>query len=225
MDVRARRRENQGRAWARGGGAQDGSLQDERKNDEGGLAAQEDAELMRRVAGSRDRAAFVALFDRYARRVKAFLIRGGASPEEADEAAQDVMVSLWRKAETYDPAKASVATWVFAIARNRRIDMLRRRARPEPDPEDPLFQPDPSPDPAREAAASDRDARLRAALTELDPEQLEVVRLAFYAGLAQSEIAARTGLPLGTVKSRLRLAFGRLRAALGDAFAEELRDD
>jgi len=125
------------------------------------LSSAEDTELMQLVAEARDRNAFVELFKRYAGRVKAFLIRAGASPDMADEAAQDVMVSLWRRAGQYDPTKAGVSTWIFAIARNRRIDLIRRQARPAPDPEDPLFQPDPEPDPADSAAAAARDSRVR----------------------------------------------------------------
>lgn len=195
------------------------------ETDPGALSGQEDAELMRRVAEARDREAFVVLFRRYAVRVKAFLIKGGAPHDVADEAAQDVMVSLWRRAQQYDPEKASVATWIYAIARNRRIDLIRRQARPAPDPEDPLFQPDPEPDPSDSASAASRDARVRSALEALTPDQYEVVRLAFFAGMTQTEISEETGAPLGTVKSRLRLAFGRLRTALGDAFAEELRNE
>jgi RNA polymerase sigma-70 factor (ECF subfamily) len=180
---------------------------------------------MTRVAQGRDREAFVALFSRYAVRVKAFLIAGGASHDVADEAAQDVMITLWRRAELYDPAKAAVSTWIFAVARNRRIDMIRRARRPAPDPNDPLFQPDPAPDSADMLASEDRDARVRAAIEDLGPDQRETVRLAFFAGLTQIEIAERTGAPLGTVKSRLRLAFRRLRAALGDDFSQELLDD
>ncbi|MGM0583981.1 MAG: sigma-70 family RNA polymerase sigma factor [Pseudomonadota bacterium] len=191
----------------------------------GEAPGREDADLLRRVADARDREAFAALFGRYAKRVKAFLIKGGASPDQADEAAQDVMVSVWRRAEQYDPAKAAVSTWIYAIARNRRIDMIRRQARPEPDPEDPLFRPDPPRDLVVEVAAAGRDARVRAALDSLSEDQREVVRLTFFSGLTQTEIAERVGAPLGTVKSRLRLAFSRLRAALGEAFSEELFDD
>jgi RNA polymerase sigma-70 factor (ECF subfamily) len=191
----------------------------------GDLSFEEDAALVLRVAEQGDRDAFVELFNRYAGRVKAFLIKGGAAPETADEAAQDVMVSLWRRAGQYDPAKASVSTWIYAIARNRRIDLLRRQARPEPDPEDPLFQPDPPEDPAQAAATAGRDARVREALEGLSAEQREVVSLTFFAGLTQVEIAGRAGVPLGTVKSRLRLAFARLRSALGDEFSEELFND
>lgn len=194
-------------------------------DDPGDLSQMEDADLMRRVAEARDREAFVVLFRRYGVRVKAFLIKGGAPHDVADEAAQDVMVSLWRRAHQYDPEKASVATWVFAIARNRRIDLIRRQTRPAPDPEDPLFQPDAEPDPADTASAASRDAKVREALSALTPDQFEVVRLAFFAGMTQTEISEETGAPLGTVKSRLRLAFGRLRTALGEDFAQELRNE
>jgi RNA polymerase sigma-70 factor (ECF subfamily) len=191
----------------------------------GDFSGEEDAALVLRVAEHGDREAFVELFNRYAVRVKAFLIKGGAPPDTADEAAQDVMVSLWRRARQYDPAKASVATWIYAIARNRRIDLLRRETRPAPDPEDPLFQPDPPEDPASSAAASRRDARVREAIEGLSAEQRQVVSLTFFSGMTQAEIAEAAGVPLGTVKSRLRLAFGRLRAALGEDFSEELFDD
>jgi RNA polymerase sigma-70 factor (ECF subfamily) len=182
-----------------------------------------DEALLARVAGG-DRAAFAALFERYAGRIKGFLIRSGFPPAEADEAAQEVMLSIWRRADSFDPARAGAATWIYAIARNRRVDMLRRR-RPEPDPEDPLFAPDPEPQPAATAQRRDRDRAVRAAMTGLTEEQRLVVRLAFYDGLSHGEIAAMIDAPLGTVKSRIRLAMGRLRAALGDGFAEELLDD
>ncbi|MFT4793389.1 MAG: RNA polymerase sigma-70 factor (ECF subfamily) [Paracoccaceae bacterium] len=189
-----------------------------------GPDASEDIGLMARIA-LKDREAFAALFARYAVRVKAFVMSGGASHDQADEVAQDVMVTVWRRAELYDPAKAAVSTWIFAVARNRRIDMIRRAKRPAPDPEDPLFQPEPEPDPATTAAAKDRDARVRVAIAGLSVDQREAVRLAFFAGLTQTEIAEKLNAPLGTVKSRLRLAFVRLRGALGDDFSQELLDD
>ncbi len=186
--------------------------------------AASDAELILAVAG-RDRAAFVALFERYAGRIKAFLMRGGASPSDADEITQDVMVSLWRHAASFDPSRAAASTWIFAIARNRRIDVARRAARSGPDPQDPLLQPDPEPDGFRALNAGEREARLRAALAGLAPEQRRVLVAAFYEGLSHGEIAARDGLPLGTVKSRIRLAFRHLHAILGDDLAEGFDDD
>ncbi len=183
-----------------------------------------DAVLLAGIAAG-DRTAFATFFARYGRRVKGFLMRWGTPEAEADELAQDVMVTVWRKAATFDPAKAAVSTWVFTIARNRRIDMVRRGARPAPDPADPLFQPDPEPDQADVMARAQRDAEVRAALAALSPEQREVLGIAFYDGLSQSEIALRLDLPLGTVKSRMRLAIGRLRGVLGERFRAELQDD
>lgn len=187
------------------------------------LSESSDAELVLRIA-RRDRDAFVALFDRFAARVKAFMMRGGASEADADEIAQDVMVLVWRRAETFDPSRAAASTWIFTIARNRRIDVLRRTLRPAPDPADPLFQPEPEPDGFSRMDATEREARIRAGLAELTEEQRAVLVAAFYDGLSHAEIAARLDLPLGTVKSRIRLAFRHLRGALGDTLAEELSD-
>lgn len=189
-----------------------------------GPRAASDADLILAVA-RRDRAAFVALFDRYAGRVKAFAMRGGAPAADADEIAQDVMVAVWRNAASFDPARAAASTWIFAIARNRRVDHFRRAARPTPDPQDPLFQPDPSQDGFAALSASEREARLREVLGGLAPEQKRVLVAAFYEGLSHTEIAAREGLPLGTVKSRIRLAFRHLHAVLGEDLAEGFEDD
>mgnify|MGYP005851377543 CR=1 FL=1 len=186
--------------------------------------APSDAELLIAVAGG-DRAAFATLFERYAGRIKGFMMRAGASAPDADEIAQDVMVSIWRRASTFDPARAGAATWIFAIARNRRIDMLRRARRPEPDAEDPLWAPEPEPDALDAVARAERDAQIRESLATLAPEQREVVVAAFYDGLSHGEIAAALDLPLGTVKSRIRLAFRHLRGALGEDLGTELRDD
>lgn len=180
-----------------------------------------DEALLARIA-ERDRAAFEALFKRYAGRIRAVLIKAGAAADEAEEAMQEAMLSVWRRADSFDPARASAAAWIFAIARNRRIDMLRRLKRPEPDPEDPLFQPEPPPPPEAEVAAAARDAKIRDAVGALNDAQRDAVHLAFFVGLTHPEIAARTGAPLGTVKSRLRLASDRLRAALGPEFQQEL---
>lgn len=186
-------------------------------------AGPDDEALLARIAAG-DRDAFVLFFRRHAGRVKGFLLRAGCLPGEAEEALQEVMLSVWRRAASFDPARAGAMTWLFAIARNRRVDMLRRR-RPEPDPDDPHFQPEPDPGAAVARMARDRDAAVRIALGTLSDDQRDVVRLAFYDGLTHAQIAAMTGLALGTVKSRLRLAMQRLRAALGEDFATELFDD
>ncbi|MBN9674045.1 sigma-70 family RNA polymerase sigma factor [Roseibium aggregatum] len=167
--------------------------------------------LIVKVAAERDKSAFVELFDYFAPRLKGFLMKQGADDAAAEEIAQDVMVTLWRKAELFDPEKSSASTWLYRIARNRRIDRLRRQKTAELDPDDPSLQPTPLPDVADEMDARLREKRVRAALEKLPDEQKEVVRLAFFSGKSHSEIADDTGLPLGTVKSRIRLAFGRLR--------------
>lgn len=169
------------------------------------------SELIVKVAASRDKAAFVELFDHFAPRLKGYLMKQGADDAVAEEIAQDVMVTLWRKAELFDPKKSSASTWLFRIARNRRIDRLRRQKTADLNPDEPALQPTPLPDVADEMDARLREERVRAALEQLPDEQKDVVRLAFFNGLSHSEISEQTGLPLGTVKSRIRLAFGRLR--------------
>jgi RNA polymerase sigma factor (sigma-70 family) len=172
------------------------------------------ADLVERVARSRDRAAFAVLFDHFAPRLNAYLLRLGADGGTAEEIVQEVMVTLWRKAAQFDRAKSSVGTWLFRIARNRRIDGLRRDRSAAIDPEEPSVRPAAAEDPAAEIDARRREERVRAALATLPPEQVELIRLAFFRGLSHSAIMEATGLPLGTVKSRIRLAFGRLRKAL-----------
>lgn len=184
-----------------------------------------DEDLLAAIAVHRDRQAFARLFQCYAGRIKAFLMRAGAAGDEAEEAVQEVMVTLWRRAETFDPAKAAARSWIYAIARNKRIDLIRRARRPEPDPEDPMFRPDPEQSAESRLAGAERDARVRAALVALPEDQLAVVRLAFFAGLSHGEIAERLATPLGTVKSRLRLSFRRLRGELGQDFEAELKDE
>jgi RNA polymerase sigma-70 factor (ECF subfamily) len=173
------------------------------------------ADLVEAIAARRDRAAFARLFDWYAPRVKGYLLRLGLPAAEAEEAAQDVLVAVWRKAETFDRRQASVSTWIFRIARNRRIDLFRRQ-KGALDPDEPMLQPEPplAADVGMEAA--ERETQVRAALSDLPPEQLDLIRRAFYEGLTHSDIAEATGLALGTVKSRLRLAFVKLKFRLED---------
>ena len=184
-----------------------------------------DSELIEAIAARRDKAAFEALFRRYAGPIKGVTMKSGADAGEADEAAQEAMLAVWRKAHTFDPEKASASAWIFAIARNRRIDLIRKSRRPEPDPNDPLFRQPPEPGAETRFAIEQRETALRSALASLTGAQREMVLLAFFRGLTHHEIAETTGTPLGTVKSRLRLAVGKLRTVLGDAFAEEMFGD
>lgn len=167
------------------------------------------AALMVAVRDRQDKAAFAALFQHFAPRVKGFLMKSGTEAGLAEECAQEVMATLWTKAQLYDPARASVATWVFTIARNRRIDVARKARRPEPEALD--WGPDIEPDQADLYEAAQETARLTAALSDLPEKQRALIQRAFYGELSHSEIAAETGLPLGTIKSRIRLALDRLR--------------
>lgn len=188
------------------------------------LDRQAQADLLRAISERRDRMAFAQLFAHFAPRLKGYLIRLGASEAAADELVQDVMLTVWRKAASFDPSKSSASTWLFTIARNRRIDLLRRERRPEIDPEDPLLTPDP-PKSQHEALGEVQEAeRLQAAIAALPQEQRDLVVLAFYDDLSHREIAERRDLPLGTVKSRLRLALARLRQAVQDLQGEAGRD-
>ncbi|HUK61092.1 MAG TPA: sigma-70 family RNA polymerase sigma factor [Stellaceae bacterium] len=173
------------------------------------------ARLLRAIVERHDQNSFAALFDYYAPRVKAYLKRLGASDALAEDLVQEVMLTVWRKADSYDPAKAGVGTWIFTIARNLRIDAVRRERHPELDPDDPLLVPDPEPLPDRAVEAAQEEGDVRAALRDLPADQAEVVNLAFYEGKSHGEIAAALAIPLGTVKSRLRLAFRRVRGRLG----------
>ena len=138
----------------------------------------------------------------------------GADAAVAEEIAQEVMVVLWRKAALFDRTKSSVATWLYRIARHRRIDLLRRDRSALIDAEAQAMQPSGVPAPDDGIDARTREEKVRTAMRLLPPDQLALVRLAFFDGLSHSEIATREGLPLGTVKSRIRLAFGRLRKQL-----------
>jgi RNA polymerase sigma-70 factor (ECF subfamily) len=173
------------------------------------ISPQEWADMVAAVAMERDRSAFARLFDHFAPRINAYLIRLGADGGSAEELTQEVMVTLWRKAELFDRTKSSVATWLYRIARNRRIDAIRRD-RDEPldtDEANQVVDETVGVDMAMDAMQ--REDRVRSALKYLPDEQLS-----FFEGLSHSQIADRTGLPLGTVKSRIRLAFTRLRRSL-----------
>ncbi|MGY6411052.1 MAG: sigma-70 family RNA polymerase sigma factor [Alkalilacustris sp.] len=169
-------------------------------------------DLVTRVRDHEDEAAFAALFGHFAPRVKGFLMRGGAGEALAEECAQEVMATVWHKAHLFDPTRASVATWVFTIARNRRIDALRKQRRPEP--EDLGWGPEPEPDQLAAMELQQESERVVEAVSRLPPKQRELIERAFFGELSHSEIAAETGLPLGTIKSRIRLALERLRQTM-----------
>ena len=174
------------------------------------------SDLLEAVAQSQDRTAYGEIFAYYAPRVKSYLMRLGSDDAAAEEIAQDVMVTVWRKANLFDRSQASVSTWIFRIARNRRIDVFRRTKKPPLDPEEPLVLPAAAPAPEAGVEALDLEAQVRGAMSGLPEEQLQMIQLAFYEGLTHREISEKLDLPLGTVKSRIRLAFQRMRGRLDD---------
>ncbi|MEL7487439.1 MAG: sigma-70 family RNA polymerase sigma factor [Pseudomonadota bacterium] len=173
-------------------------------------------ELLVRIAMTADKEAFGRLYAFFGPRVKGYMMRIGASAEEAEDLAQDAMLKVWRKAKLFDPGKASASTWIFTIARNIRIDALRRASKPGLSGDEPSLLPEEEPQADAVVERRERDERIREAFSTLPEQQHEVVRLHFIEDESHSTIAERLGLPLGTVKSRLRLAFGKIRKELGD---------
>ena len=171
---------------------------------------------MKKVAVNQDREAFKELFTHFAPRIKGFFQGQGSSSDKADEVVQEAMVNVWRKSHLFDPTKAKASTWIFTVARNARIDLLRKENRPEPDFTDPSFFTDSEPQPDEIYERDDEAQRLKVVLAQLPEEQSKVLRLAFFEQKAHAEIAEELELPLGTVKSRIRLAFKRLRKELGE---------
>ncbi len=172
---------------------------------------------MERIAASRDRTAFEHLFRYFAPKLKSYMRRLGADAAFAEDLAQETLVQVWRKAERFDSGRATPAAWIFTIARNLRIDRLRKQRVHEVELDPELELNDAGQD-GHERAMDRIDAdKLLALVGSLPHDQMQVVRLAFFEGLSHSEIGARLDVPLGTVKSRLRLAFGKLRTALGEA--------
>jgi RNA polymerase sigma-70 factor (ECF subfamily) len=170
--------------------------------------------LVEAVATHRDQQAFSRLYDHFGPRIHAFLLRWGVEPGLAEDLTQEVMTKLWQRARQFDRNKSSVATWLFQIARNARIDYLRGQRGEPPIGEEALLIPDPGQAPDDAVSILQWEGRLHAAMSDLPGEQLAIVKLAFFDGLSHAEIAKRTGLRLGTVKARIRLALTRLRRGL-----------
>ncbi|MGX9355835.1 sigma-70 family RNA polymerase sigma factor [Roseobacteraceae bacterium S113] len=166
-------------------------------------------EHVARIRDDRDQAAFAEVFAFFAPRVKAFLMRAGADASMAEECTQEVMATLWQKAHLFDPSRASVSTWVYTIARNKKIDQLRKQRRPEP--EELAWGPEEEPDQADVLALQEESDQLGRAIAALPEKQRDLIEKAYFGDLTHSEIALATGLPLGTIKSRIRLALERLR--------------
>lgn len=171
--------------------------------------------LIEEIAVRRSRAAFAELFRIFAPRLKSYVMRAGVEATTAEEVAQEAMIAVWRKADSFDRGKASVSTWIFTIVRNKRIDMLRREARPDLREEDFLhlnLEPDKADDTVSVRQVGDV---LEQRVGSLPPDQTRVIEMAYYEDKSHSAIAEELGVPLGTVKSRIRLALSRLKDGLG----------
>ena len=169
------------------------------------------------VRDMRDKDAFARLFDHYGPRLKGFVMRSGTDAAVAEEIVQDVMLTVWRKAAQFDPERAQVSGWIYQITRNRQIDTIRRTGRAMPEE---LKQEDNhDPDPGQILALEQETGKLKQALRRLKPDQREMIEKAYLGDLTHQEIRAETGLPLGTIKSRIRLGLDRLRHEL-----KELRE-
>ena len=173
-------------------------------------------ELLVRVGRDRDKSAFAELFDYFAPRVKSFLLRFGTDMSMAEEIAQEAMIMVWRRAETYDSRQSAASTWIFTIARNKRIDRLRRENRPLPDMTDPAVMPESIETGEIQVARMQQEKKIRHALKNLPEEQAKMIFSAYYEEKSHREIAEESGVALGTVKSRIRLALNRLRAQIDE---------
>jgi RNA polymerase sigma-70 factor (ECF subfamily) len=166
------------------------------------------------IAAHRDRDAFGRVYGFYAPRVAAYLRRVGARAEQAEDLAQEVLLAVWRRAHQFDPQKAALSTWIYTIARNKRIDALRRERHPEFDLDDPTLEGKEAPRGDTHTETEFVKEEIRRAIATLPSEQAELLRIFYFEDKTHSVIADELGLPLGTVKSRLRLAVGKLRGLL-----------
>jgi len=170
--------------------------------------------LLLRVGSDRDRSAFKKLYEHFAPRLKSFLLRIGSDMSAAEEICQESMIMVWRRAETFNPESAGASTWIFTIARNKRIDKLRKDNRPLPDLNDPSFFQIPVDKSDDILQRVEEEKKIKNALKNLPPEQAKLILSAYYKEKSHRKIADETNLPLGTVKSRIRLAINRLRTQL-----------
>lgn len=173
--------------------------------------------LLMRVGQGKDKQAFAELFEYFAPRVKAYMFKLGSDDAMAEELAQKTMLQIWRKADLFDDMKAAASTWIFRVARNLRIDELRKETRFEYDQHDFTLIADKADSPERTLDRSQHADIMRRAIECLSSEQTEVIELSFYQGLSHGKIASHLDIPLGTVKSRMRLAFAKLKSELGNA--------
>ena len=164
------------------------------------------------VRDHQDKSAYLQLFDHFAPRLKGYLMRSGMSDAQAEDIVQDAMLSVWRKAHLFDPHRAAVSSWIYQIARNRQIDVIRKEKRPVPEE---LKQPEETEEDASQIVGLEQElGKLRDALQTLSPDQRQMIEHAYLGELSHKDIQEKTGLPLGTIKSRIRLGLTRLRHEL-----------
>ena len=179
--------------------------------------AARETELLLRVRDARDRNAYADLFGRFASKVKGYLQRTGLNAEDAENILQDIMIAVWNKARLFDPARASARTWIYSLARNRLIDIKRAEQREYAALEryvgetagDAVYEED--------LLARAMGQNSVALLDQIPQEQARVLLMAYVEGKSHREIARELNLPIGTVQSRARLGFQRIRGILETA--------
>ena len=175
---------------------------------------QELTSLITLVATKKDRVAFGNLFKLVGPRIKGYLMKLGSNDIVAEDLLQEVMLTVWRKSETFDRSKAAVSTWLFTIARNKRIDLLRKEIRPQLDPNDPMLTPNQEEPADEKYSANQESVKITDAINMLPDEQAKLIKMTYYEDKSHSIIADELNMPLGTVKSRIRLASTRLKKLL-----------
>ncbi len=172
--------------------------------------------LMERVALARDKKAFERLFAHFAPKIKALMLKHDSDPELAEDLMQDTMLTVWNKAHQFSTWRGSPGAWIFTIARNRRIDRFRRQGTRHYVDIGEYEVPDDDPDGEQLVLNAERDRLVADAASDLPAEQKQIITMSFVENLAQTEIADRLGIPLGTVKSRMRLAYKKIKTNLED---------
>jgi len=173
-------------------------------------------QLVLEVAQNKDRNAFKILFEYFAPRLKSYLLNFKITNQKAEDLTQEVMITLWQKTDKFNPEKAKLSTWLFRIARNKYIDLVRKQKYPELNVDDHLSSMV-APEKTDKSLEDKQDSALiKEAMESLSNDQRLVINLSFFKELSHSQIAEETGLPLGTVKSRIRTAFQTLRKELGE---------
>jgi len=175
-------------------------------------------ELLADIGRTQNKDSFIILFNHFAPRIKSFLIKAGLNSESADELAQETMLTIWHKSGNYDPKQSAASTWIFTIARNKRIDLLRKIGRNHitsfDDTHEATIQ-DEAPSPHEITANTEEQNKLSAAIKKLPEDQLSLIKKSFFEFKSHATISQETGIPLGTVKSRIRLALEKLRQQSG----------